>query len=486
MRARLTLPLATRTRATTSARDLARRHRGDPIAFNTEVLGRSPYWSRQRDLCALVHDHAEVAVVSGNAVGKSYWLAGVVLWWACTRPGALVVTTAPSQSLLGTVLWKEIRRAASRSRIPVEVRSDSPRTSPQEAVVPALGSSILGIATRGVERLSGQHAADLLVAVDEASGIDEEIAEALDSLKPSKSVWIGNPLRRDGRFWNLAQQAQRERDQGVRDGVQCATIATLDGPHARLDHSPWGLADRAWLDRMRRRHGETSRWWQSHVLAQFPDVEFSSTIPSAWVRAAIGATRQGPPGEPCLAIDLAAGSGRDRTVLLVRDRLGLLALDASPLLPPAQAAAHAAQLCRLHGVPTSRVVYDAGGLLGRDFPAYLERHGITDAHPYYGSGRGGKRFANLRTRCAWTLRRRLCPDSTSSSPGSPPPLAIPGGLPWLHDLVDEIEALRHDEDERQVLHLETKDALSRRLGRSPDLIDALLMSYALDPEDAHA
>lgn len=475
---RLTLATPTRRRTASRAAEIHRLYRDDPNAFSRDVLGRA-HWPLQAAVCADVAAHGEVVVRSGNAVGKSFAVANLVLWWLSTRPGSLAVTTAPSQALLGTVLWKEIRRAAAASTRrgwPIEVQSVSPRTSPQELRVPGAGSTALGIATRGVERLSGQHAADLLVAVDEASGIDDEIAEALDSLKPTKSVWIGNPLRRDGRFWALHEQAQAEQARGITDGVAARRIRSTDGPHAGLEVSPWGLADKSWLRRMARRYGVGSRWWTAHIEAEFPEESYEDTIPRAWIEACREAERRGHPGEPVLAVDLAAGTGRDRTVLLIRDALGLVDIQASPVMGLAEAAAAVARICRVHQVPTHRVVYDAGGLLGKDFPAYLERVGIRDAYPYYGSGRGGGRYGNLRTRCAWTLRRRLCPDPIYAQP----PFYAPP-MPHWADLVVEVCALRHTEDERQVIHLESKDKLSRSLGRSPDLVDALIMSFALDP-----
>lgn len=102
-------------------------------------------------------------VPTGNSVGKSYCAAGLILWWVYTRPGSLVVTTALSQTLLGTVLFKEIRRAKASSKTALPGRiTDSPNVSPQTLLVDGTGWGVLGIATCGVERLSGQHNPNLL------------------------------------------------------------------------------------------------------------------------------------------------------------------------------------------------------------------------------------------------------------------------------------------------------------------------------------
>ena len=60
------------------------------------------------------------------------------------------------------------------------------------------GWHALGYPTTSVERASGQHAKDLLVIIEEASGVEDEIWNALYSLKYSKLVAIGNPIRAEG------------------------------------------------------------------------------------------------------------------------------------------------------------------------------------------------------------------------------------------------------------------------------------------------
>src|SRR5208337_4081024 len=68
----------------------------EPELFNKLFLNRPPYWSRQVDLC--------------RSVGEYYWIAGIIVWWLFTRPDALCIITGPSQMVLGSVTFKEIRR----------------------------------------------------------------------------------------------------------------------------------------------------------------------------------------------------------------------------------------------------------------------------------------------------------------------------------------------------------------------------------------
>ncbi len=82
----------------------------EPELFNKLFLNRPPYWSRQVDLCRSVVEYRTTVAYSGNMVGKDYWIAGIIVWWLFTRPDALCIITGPSQMVLGSVTFKEVRR----------------------------------------------------------------------------------------------------------------------------------------------------------------------------------------------------------------------------------------------------------------------------------------------------------------------------------------------------------------------------------------
>src|SRR5262249_46664411 len=56
---------------------------------------------------------------AGRAVGKSFLVAGLVLWWVHTRPRSLVITTGPDFRQVVSVLWKELRRALRTAPVPL-------------------------------------------------------------------------------------------------------------------------------------------------------------------------------------------------------------------------------------------------------------------------------------------------------------------------------------------------------------------------------
>jgi hypothetical protein len=190
--------------------------------FNDAILGRSEYWPRQKQICYSVEDCPSTYVVTGNAVGKTYVAAGIFLWFLFTKPGSLVLATAPTQAQLELVLWKEIEKAYRGSRIPLGGRM---LKSPLKIEM-GMGWQGVAYSTKTTERFSGHHAKDTLVVMDEASGVDDAIYEAISSLNPSRSLMIGNPIRPSGAFYDRCSNA----DPVAPIYESPSTTRTVDGP----------------------------------------------------------------------------------------------------------------------------------------------------------------------------------------------------------------------------------------------------------------
>jgi hypothetical protein len=457
--------------------------------FNSAILGRPAYWPRQRELVQSVAKYGTTVAYTGNSIGKDYAVAGLILAWLCTRYDSQVIVTAPSQTLLGSVTWKEVRRAANRSLIPLGIKvSTCIRGSPLRAVMRDDWGA-LGYSTDSVERASGQHNKNLLVIVDEASGLEPEIYEALDSLKAIRMMLNGNPIRPDGPFVDAIRRGEKDKLEGIPPEIATNSIhiSSLESPDAHSAKSEWGLADKTWLDKMARQYGVDSLWWRCHILALVPELAADQLIPPAWLdRAskiphpplrpfdAINATRR-------IGVDLGEGVGRDSTCIVVVDRFGILEIEAGASLGLAEAADRVSKLAGKWGIPSERISYDRAGI-GRDFRHYLIRHGLDDCVGYSGAGRAKnpREFVNLRTEAAWKLRQRLNPD-WSSDPRWPrateqPGFSIPQGPHWPA-MREELEKLTYDLIGKQI-RLITKEDLCIELGRSPDRSDALIQTFA--------
>jgi hypothetical protein len=427
---------------------------------------------------------------SGNMLGKDYLFARLVLWWLYTRPGSLAIVTGPTQTQIGTIVWKEIRRAVAHAPIPFNSRiSAGAKTSPQQIDL-GDGWQALGFSTTSIERASGQHAGQLAVFVIEGSGIEAEIWDAVESLGYERLIINGNPIRADGVFVDLIRQAERDKQDGIPPSraVNAIRISSLESPHAHLEKSPLGLADRTWLESVERRYGTHSLWYKSHVLAEIPVSSADVLIPITHIDAAIHHKRR--PVEPThpvhrtrrMSCDLGEGVGRDSSCVLVRDDWSILEVCYGPALGLPEAAALMARLGKKWEVQGGNMSFDKLGI-GKHFPNQLARYHLQNARPYAGSGRpiAHADFINLRTEAAWRLRLRLDPNHVHDmrSPHSrlEPFSFEPKDATYIPRLREELKPLTY-ECHGTAVKLLDKDDHCDILGHSPDLCDSLIQSFS--------
>jgi hypothetical protein len=240
-----------------------------------------------------------------------------------------------------------------------------------------------------------------------------------------------------------------------------------------LRRSPDGFVGLDWLDDRRREYGEDSPWWKSHVLAEFPDTAEGQLVARDWIDRAVSTTVDSSDDrtEPILAIDLGAGRGGDRSVLLVRTGRRLIHLESSNRWDLEETARRAAALVQRFGVKPSRVVYDRSGL-GEGFGALLRTAGVIGAIGFLGGAEARgyqRRFENLKSASAWQLRTRLNPEQSRE------PFAIPHE--WAAQIRPELQAYTYEVTGKDKIKLTDKETINARLGRSPDLADALIMSF---------
>ena len=485
--------------------------RDDPAGFQEIVLGRK-LWSKQIEVCDAIARYPIVTIPAGRAVGKSYLLAGIALWWLYTRGAptfSRVITTGPDHRQVVSVLWGELR-SALRPRYGDDGRLLGPRlhlgydhltegySSPQRLTLDGGARwEALGFACKSDEGFSGQHHPELLVIIDEASGVLPPIWSAIHGLAAKKIVICGNPLKYDCDFRVLDDKALKGSDR-----IGRVHISSLDHPDATKTESSVGAVSRSWLELQREVHGsEQSPWWSVNVLGLWPGQDSVQFLPTAWLDACTKESTlhdelwsDAPAGATVIAVDVGGGVGADRSVVLVRNRKQVLEIFASEWHGVLDDARHrlepvVAELVRKYSVTPKRteltpagpiepvrptVIYDKGGL-GRSFASYLAGSGVVGAVGYFGASKGGHLYVNRRTANAFAIRRRLDPHRKDHVP------FYCGGLPeWpaLRHELTELKLKDSEIEEGQVKQrLEDKADLAARLHRSPDLLDALLMSF---------
>lgn len=206
--------------------------------------------------------------------------------------------------------------------------------------------------------------------------------------------------------------------------------------------------------------------------------DLNQCIPTEWVKEAQRRWKPQPTiGIPMCAmgVDVAQG-GTDKTVISVRYDDWFAELQAIPGIETPGGADVAGRVMakRLDG---AKVIVDLGGGWGGDALKHLALNNI-DAVGYMGVTESHRRtrdnqlrYFNVRTEAYWSLRESLDP----TQPGGAT-IALPPDKELLADLTAPTFETKSGKG-GMTIHLEPKDKLVKRLGRSPDKGDAIVMSW---------
>lgn len=203
-------------------------------------------------------------------------------------------------------------------------------------------------------------------------------------------------------------------------------------------------------------------------------------IPTAWVQAAQARWTKDPPqGVPMCAIgvDVAQG-GTDNNTIAPRhdgwfDEIAVIPGSETPL--GSDIGAEVIRRRRNGAI----IALDCGGGYGGSSYKTLKDNGI-EVVAYKGATASMARtepdrllgLSNKRTECWWRFREALDPDQPGGSR-----IALPPDQTLLSDLTAPTY-----ESERNVITIEPKEKLVKRIGRSPDRGDAVVMAWSVGPK----
>lgn len=273
--------------------------RSNPEKFVIEVFQAVPEQWQAEALRAIVNED-KVSIRSGHGVGKSTFLAWLILWFLGTHPNAKVPTTAPTAHQLNDVLWAELGKW--HRKMPPALRDSYTFKADRVEV----GNSFAVARTarkENPEALQGFHADNLLFVIDEASGVEEiifEVSEGALSSPGAKVVMCANPTRVSGYFYD-SHHRMKARWHTMK--VSCAESSRVS---------------QAYIDDMRMKYGEDSDVFRVRVLGDFPVSDSDSVIPLDLIEAA--ANRDVEPKRtlmPVWGLDVAR-FGNCRTALVKR------------------------------------------------------------------------------------------------------------------------------------------------------------------------
>jgi phage terminase large subunit len=251
-----------------------------PEMFMEEVLRMDGqpwqriFWQAVADARSGRIPQRRFSVRSGTGVGKTSGVAGLILWHLACFPDSKLPCTAPTSPQIKAVLWPEIRKWVAhipddlKPWFPYEVTGDKVELYENFAVARTAREET-------PEAMQGFHAKNIMLLVDEASGVPDAIFNAGQGVMSSHgaiTILIGNPTRATGWFfdsfhsdahlyWNLA--------------VSCA-----DTTMVRSD-----IVAPGYVAQMREKHGENSYEYRVRVLGEFHLEDTGLIVPRPWVEA---------------------------------------------------------------------------------------------------------------------------------------------------------------------------------------------------------
>lgn len=434
------------------ARRLIERWRDDPVAFSVEALGVKP-WDRQADILRALTRHRRIAVRSGHKVGKSTSAAIISLWWVLTRPRARVVLTSSGDNQIATILWPELRRLHQNARIPV---GGDLAVDPRTGLRFPDGRIVFGFSTDKPERAAGQSSDNILYLVDEASGIPEPIIEAMEgNLAGGGSiVLLGNPTQTSGTFYDAFNE-KAEFWHGIH-------ISSEDTPNVSAGSIVVpGLATREWVDEKKALWGEDSPLYSVRVRGEFPSQGSNVVIPLSYIEAAKARTCEGE-GRLHLGVDVAR-FGDDSSVVVPRRGWQAAPCRAVHGLDGVQLAAYVLQIARELRRPGEKplVKVDVIGVGASAFDQLRQSSEVEVVGVDVSTSAHDTTYALLRDQL-WFMARDWLRDG--------------GCIPDDPKLHGELVAPTYFFNSSGRIKVEPKDAMKKRLKRSPDRADALALA----------
>ncbi|QDP65705.1 MAG: putative terminase large subunit [Prokaryotic dsDNA virus sp.] len=285
-------------------RDFVTKYYNDPVGFCTNAINLEALDWQKDVMVAVSKNHRRLSIRSGHGVGKSTCAAALMVWYLLTRYPAKIVVTAPTASQLYDALFAEVKRRIKEmpkalSQL-LEMTTDRIvlKASPTEAFISARTSS-----KERPEAMAGVHSENVLLIFDEASGIPEEVFEsAAGSMSGhnATTLLLGNPIRTSGMFYRTQTE--------LTDDWWTRAVSCKDNP----------LVSEDFIKDMASRYGDSSNAFRCRVLGEFPLAEEDTLIPMHLVEAAIDRDIKPANTMPVVwGLDIAR-QGMDRTALCKR------------------------------------------------------------------------------------------------------------------------------------------------------------------------
>jgi hypothetical protein len=408
--------------------------------------------------------HKRVALKACKGPGKTTVLAWCAWNFLGTRPFSKVIATSITGDNLMDGLWSEMAKwygksAQLQERFKISKTKIVHRLYPETWFMAARQWSKDSNTSQQNFGLAGKHADYILFLMDEVGGIPDSVlvtAEgALASGIETKMVIAGNPTQTSGPLFRAFNQ-----DKSQWYGIE------ITGDPDDPKRSP--RVDKEWAREQIKKWGPENPWVLTNVFGKFPPSDFNSLLGPDQVNEAMARTRSDGEYSYMQArtgTDLAFG-GDDRTVIIGRQGLKVFKPEIFRVDPQSPTMSHdiAARILRYSQRIRSEVDFvDATGGYATGVLDALRilKHKVVGIN-FASQALNPEAYYNKRTEMWWEMKKAILNGAC---------------LPNEPDLVAELTSPTYTLRGGKYL-LEPKDMVKLKIHRSPDIADALALTYA--------
>ncbi len=441
--------------------------RADPTDYQIDVL---------RNLVI----HKRAAVRGPHGLGKTAMASWVILWgFSALGDDVKIPVTASAWRQLTHFTFPEVKKWALKadwSKVGLDLRYGR-EILEQSLKLP--GREAFPVASDNPALIEGAHARNIVYVFDEAKAIQAGTFDAAegafsnagaDTSYNAYALAISTPGETGGRFYDIHKRRPGYEDWWTR--------------HVTLEEAiQAGRVSREWAEQRRRQWGESSPVYINRVLGEFAEAGTDVLIPLSWVELAVerwherGGVGQ---GNVVYGVDVAR-YGDDSTAI---GRLVGSTFEQLDYLAQKDTMETTGEvILRVKSNKTTPIWVDVIGI-GAGVVDRLREQGYAVTGVNVGEsakGSDGKpltdvsgelKFANLRSFIWWMLRERLDPNGAD-------PLALPPD----DRLTGDLTAPKWKVTSSGSIHVESKDEIRKRIGRSTDSADTLgLAVYGTRPQ----
>jgi hypothetical protein len=430
-----------------------------PSVFVREVFSVTPdAW--QDEILDAFPTHQRLAMTACKGPGKTALLAWITWNFLATRIDPKILCTSVTGDNLDDGLWTELAKWQAKSPFLKDQFTWTKskvfhKEKPETWYASARAWPRQGNSQEQANTLAGFHADHALAILDEAGGIPVAVLAAAEAVLAGGGdqhiVMAGNPTQHDGALGHAV----------LNDRHNWHVTEITGDPDDPLRAS---RVDIDWARKQIATWGRENPWVMVNVFGRFPPTGLNTLISPDEVRDAQKrhyTELQYGRFPKIMGVDVAR-FGDDESVIFKRQGKAAFQPLRMRNLDSLQGGAHTGRLAAEWGADSIQI--DATGGFGAGWYDQLKGMGWTNALPvqFAGKAHEPERFYNKRAEMIWEMVAWIKDG---------------GALPPIPEMVMGLSTMTYSLKQGRIL-VEEKDQIKARIGRSPDLEDALACTFA--------